>query len=847
MQSPAEWQELQEGRYYVKRELYKLGWNFKIPALAAEEEMINFQFVGASFGGPIAVIPRERAQDLSEEKRFLTFYSSSGMLLTKLQWKHQGLVKSGWTNEERFVCVLSTGWIHMYDILGNPVKSFTIFPKEFSNERVADAVIYDNAVVCRTAYDRAFQMWLVPDLDDGIPMQLAETPLVHRPPASMTVIPPDFTLSKQVEVLLSTAEGSIVVVDRYKAQDQNVTEGPFIKMVVSPEGSNLACYNEKGFVTVRSTDFKKAALNCEVKMKSSSPLTDMQWCGKDAIMLYWDQSATNGIHLLVVLAPIGGGFFKYTFRSPIVLIPEIDGARIFNIDTCDYLEDVPKCCQDIFSIGSTHDASHLFTAFEAFQNKEADSDDYMREIQNMERAVNGCLDAATYVVDQEMQTTLLKAAAHGKLFCTGYQHYEFVETCKGLRCINALRDKEIGMCVTYRQFRLISDEAMINRLMQRRHHLLALSMCKYLDNLRNCGVLFSVLEHWAICKIEEADENLSTDELLEIIIGNLREYPGVSYAKIARSTNQFQPKLAINLLDYETKASETVECLLEFKQYETALEKALKSSDTDLVYRVIRSMVADVEHISENERNMVISARPLASDVFLNYCKDEREFDMIKYFLQHSGRLKQAGNICVESAFQTLNVSDPEETIRELKIARDLYNCDKTNLFKTEAVSEQITLLEFQSKHLPETTGYSVVATLRRLLEDEKEDLANDFRRLFKFTDKRFYLLKAAHLASLRKWSHLDNLARQFGNIIGWSALVDVSLNCGGESEAIKYAMRISDYGTKMERLVTLQAWDEAATASIEEKNKEGLDFVLRRCNNPALKQRIIQHLQKMR
>ena len=43
----------------------------------------------------------------------------------------------------------------------------------------------------------------------------------------------------------------------------------------------------------------------------------------------------------------------------------------------------------------------------------------MREIQNMERAVNGCLDAATYVVDQEMQTTLLKAAAHGKLFCTG--------------------------------------------------------------------------------------------------------------------------------------------------------------------------------------------------------------------------------------------------------------------------------------------------------------------------------------------------------------------------------------------------------------------------------------------
>ena len=43
---------------------------------------------------------------------------------------------------------------------------------------------------------------------------------LNKPPSSMTIVPPQYTQSGSVEVLLATASGSVVVVDERKAQDQ---------------------------------------------------------------------------------------------------------------------------------------------------------------------------------------------------------------------------------------------------------------------------------------------------------------------------------------------------------------------------------------------------------------------------------------------------------------------------------------------------------------------------------------------------------------------------------------------------------------------------------------------------
>lgn len=63
---------------------------------------------------------------------------------------------------------------------------------------------------------------------------------------------------------------------------------------------------------------------------------------------------------------------------------------------------------------------------------------------------------------------------------------------------------------------------------------------------------------------------------------------GISYSEIASTASECgRKKLAIKLLDYESKASEQVKLLLELGENTPALVKAIESGDTDLVYMVI--------------------------------------------------------------------------------------------------------------------------------------------------------------------------------------------------------------------------------------------------------------------
>jgi len=835
-----DWQELADGRYYVKRSLYEMQWKFQSPAARPENDMQNFKFCVCPFGGPIACIPDERAHDLQEQQRFMYFYTSSGVQLAKNQWRQKGLVKAGWTSSEDFVCIFRSGEVHMYDILGCPKRGspFRIFPSEFAEDEVSDACFCGNGFVVRTTCDhRRLAIWAVNDIDNPEPMQFRSTPPVQRPPASMAVISPAWSRCNTLEVLLSTADGSIIVVDEHGAQDQEITTGPFEKMAVSPDGSQLAGYNSQGVVIIMSTDFRENKLKCDMKM-SHAPV-DMQWCGNDAIMLYWDRAlGKGGNHTVVVLGPLGR-FIKYTdFGSNIVLSPEIDGARIFSASSCDYLEPVPQCIEDIFNLGSAQDACHLYDAFEAFEEGRADSDDYMQEIQNMDKAVNDCCDAATFIFDKDMQTKLLRASAHGKLFCRGYDHDNFVQICKYMRCINALREKDVGIALTYRQFTLISPEVIINRLVNRRHHLLAKSICQYL-NLRLAGVL----EHWAICKIEDSEDSVSAEQLLHTILTNLREYKTVSYASIARNSAMSRQELAIDLLDYEPRASESVTCLLEFQEYSKALVQALKSYDTDLVYQVLHQIVVD--QLSENDRFRIISSRnnSVASDVFLSYCKDENRYEMITHFLKMCNKRNEAGNLSLESAFENFIMGRSDEAEEDLQRAAEAFDGDKMYQFENSVVKEQLQLYQIQGAKAPSILGESVTDTILYFLRNDLHQKAEEFQKVFHVPAKRFYLLQLRVFAENYQWGNFEKVGMTCGNSVGWHALCDLCLERDEPDEAVKYILKLSDYATKMEMLSQLQMWKPAAALARQENDMQGLSFIHKKCGDPRLQAEIAKIL----
>ena len=174
---------------------------------------------------------------------------------------------------------------------------------------------------------------------------------LHEPPSSWTIIPPDFTISRHVEVLLSV-DSTIYIVDNLENIDQRISRGPFTHLAASPNGKGLALLSYSGLLWVVSTDFQRslAEFNTKEVVGVDGPVRQIQWCANDAVIVSWD-----GLVLLV--GPFGDTLqsvlfiahfvrglklsYRYFYSGSTFAITELDGVRIIGPDVCDFVQKVP--------------------------------------------------------------------------------------------------------------------------------------------------------------------------------------------------------------------------------------------------------------------------------------------------------------------------------------------------------------------------------------------------------------------------------------------------------------------------------------------------------------------------
>ena len=102
---------------------------------------------------------------------------------------------------------------------------------------------------------------------------------------SWSIIPPAYTLSRSVEVLLAIGR-TIFVVDASEAEDRILQDGPFKHLSVSPNGRFVSLYTEDGKVWVISSDFQNKLSEYDSKAKTRPK--DVQWCGNNSVVLAWE-------------------------------------------------------------------------------------------------------------------------------------------------------------------------------------------------------------------------------------------------------------------------------------------------------------------------------------------------------------------------------------------------------------------------------------------------------------------------------------------------------------------------------------------------------------------------------
>lgn len=140
----------------------------------------------------------------------------------------------------------------------------------------------------------------VPRYDEPRPRLLAVPPeaLIR----SWTLIPPAYTLSRSVEVLVAIGE-TIYVVDPTESDDRMLQNGPFTHIAVSPNGRYVTLHTEEGKVWIISSDFQDKLSEYDTRSKILPK--DVQWCGNDAVMLAWEDE----VHLIGVQS--AGAAAKY--------------------------------------------------------------------------------------------------------------------------------------------------------------------------------------------------------------------------------------------------------------------------------------------------------------------------------------------------------------------------------------------------------------------------------------------------------------------------------------------------------------------------------------------------------
>jgi hypothetical protein len=593
-----------------------------------------------------------------------------------------------------------------------------------------------------------------------------------EPVVSWSIIPPAYSLSRSVEVILAIGS-TLYVVDATEAEDRNFDAGPFRHISVSPRAEFLAFYTEDGKVWVVSGDWSEKLSEYDSRVKTVPK--DMQWCGSNAVALAWEDE----IHLIGPKSAAA----KFYYDSWVHLLPDVDGIRLLTNDVCEFIQKVPDEAVEVFRMGSDSPAANLLEAASLLEQKSPKADDLIQLIRpSLADAVDTCIKAAAHEYQIHWQKSLLKAASYGKSVLDLYPSDDFVDTCDTLRVLNAVRFYEVGLPLSYDQYRRMTPEKLIERLTNRNEYLLALRVAEYLHLPAS-----HIHGHWAQQKVRVSTD--SEEDICSLIVKKLHGKPGVSFEEIARAAyDEGRVRLATELLNYEPRAGKQVPLLLNMKEDNIALDKAIESGDTDLVYHVLLHLRKKLPLASFFR---VINSRPVATALVESSAWDQDRELLKDLFYQDDRRLDGSNLLLSEALSQT----DPHAATEKLKLASKYLqdSRDATAIFQRQAIDDAAKLLRLQETYekdlsareaTPGTTspsfiGLSAHETMFQLIRQGHIKRAQKVQSEFKITDKAYAYVRLRALVAARHWTELEESAKQKKSPIGWEPFFNEVLAAG--------------------------------------------------------------------
>ena len=456
------------------------------------------------------------------------------------------------------------------------------------------------------------------------------------------------------------------------------------------------------------------------------------------------------------------------------------------------LTDCSDATEDIFKIGSTSPASVLLDAIDQLEKKSPKADDNLQLIKsNLPDAVATCVEAAGQQFSAHWQKQLLKAASFGKSVLDLYSSDDFVDMCEKLRVLNAVRDYRIGLPLSLDQYQRLTPESLIERLINRREYQLAICLSQYLHIPTN-----KIYVHWACQKVRNSAADEST--ICKAVVTKLSNKRGISFETIARAAyDEGRAHLATELLNHETRAGKQVPLLLSMEEDEIALDKALESGDTDLIFFVLLHLKKKLPLAAFFR---VLTSRPVAT-ALVEASAASQDKDLLKSLYYHDDRPLDGANLLFSEA---LAQTAPQTKSDKLKLAAKVLADSKdpsASVYKS-ACQEAQALIRVQDaldrdiasdtegSSVPRFTGLSLNATLLRLITLGYGKRAAKIQAEFRVPEKTWWWLRLRGLVAKRDWGELESVSQQRKSPIGWEPFFSEILGAGNQKLAGQFVAK---------------------------------------------------------
>jgi len=733
------------------------------------------------------------------------------------------------------------------------VDEFTVDERIMVEGGTPLATIWPNGVALLT---RKFSLFVNHSVTkSGDACQRCAELRVSKTPICLCVLPPPHEDSSDVQVIVGTAEGPVLMVDRHEARDLALDDGPYIAFAVSSSGRLLACLSERGVFKVLSINDSLRPLD-EANIECRKRPKQMVWCGDDCIALYFAvPTPSNSMqHILFVGGP-QDDWIPYQYDTPLHLVSECDGCRIVGAHKVEFVQRVPQSTEAIFSIGNCDPPAMLCYALERYEKGDVCAQESLRLIKNdLGEAVETCIDAAQHEHDPAVVQSLLNAAVFGRHFLSSPPPpTRFVDTCRNLRICHDLRKAPIDMPLTVPQLERLGVSGLIMRLTHRQQHFLANRLCDWVGHPRD-----HVLFHWACERIRHARGSSCTDDqLCAAVLSKFQGCPGIGYAEVARvAAETHRPHLATMLLSHEPRSNAQIKVLLQLSRegdndnqimLRLAVERAAQSHDPDLLHSALVAACggapcrreADVQALVRLLREKPLDFQIIA-DMFGQTLQRGGQHERARGFYEQLGRGKQVAHSAVHQVFRKREV---EERTKWLRFAReDFDRCDpgapeaerssmqfcalasaeEADLLKAQIVLDELSISKRWQKGPHRLAGLSLVDTLSKLIEIGEVVEADNLHTKMKMSDRRYWRIKVRALSESGNWEELNMMATHRSSPVGYELVVEAFLKHGQHDLAKPFVPKVKNPELQAAYYERMGMHEEARAARAQRHERAG-------------------------